>query len=457
MMKSHAFENKEIAVFGLGKSGFATALRLQEGQARVFVWDDNEGRRSAAQEMGLSVQDFGGTETSSVDALVLSPGVPLTHPEPHPVVKKAQQNHIPIVGDVEIFMQEKDAGRVVGITGTNGKSTTTALIHHILAVNNCETAMGGNIGTPVMDLPQLGQDGVYVLELSSYQLDLTPSWQADIAVILNVTPDHLDRHGDIQHYASVKQRIFQNQTSEGVAVINSDDPFCQSMAEDILKNGAQRVLPISTKRPLQTGIYVLNGILTDKTERGMGWSINISNVDSLRGVHNWQNAAAAVGVVRSLGLDSEQIEKGLRSFGGLVHRMEQIDKRGKIRFVNDSKATNAEAAEKALSSFENIFWICGGRAKSGGIESLSPYFSRIQKAYLIGECADQFETTLAGHVKLQKCKELETAFQSALADAKAFDEECVILLSPATASFDQFPSFEARGDAFRSLVEGERS
>ncbi len=456
MMKSHAYHNKNIAVFGLGKSGFATARRLHEGHARVSVWDDNEERRQSARQAGLSVLNFQDKAWKGSDALILSPGVPLTHPQPHQVVRRAQEEKTPIVGDVEVFLNEVTEGRIVGITGTNGKSTTSALIHHILSVNEQEVALGGNIGIPVMDLPQLGEDGAYILELSSYQLDLTPSWKADIAVILNVTPDHLDRHGDMSGYAAVKERIFQNQTEDGVAVVNSDDRCCQEMAEKLIKHGSQKVISISTKRSLQTGVYVLNGVLHDQTEGGRGWSVDIQDIVSLKGVHNWQNAAAAVAVVRSLGLSSDDIEKGLRTFGGLAHRMEQVAHRGKIRFVNDSKATNAEAAEKALASYDSIFWICGGRAKAGGIESLTPYFPKIRKAYLIGEAEDDFAKTLEGKVENRRCHDLVTAMQQAKEDALKNEADCVILLSPAAASFDQFDSFEARGDAFRQLV-GEES
>ncbi len=453
MMKSHAYENKDIAVFGLGKSGLATARRLQEGHARVSVWDDNEDRRQSASDAGLTIRDFQGSGWKGSDALVLSPGVPLTHPEPHQVVKRAQEEKTPIVGDVEIFLNEVPAGRIVGITGTNGKSTTSALIHHILEVNDRETALGGNIGTPVMDLPELSDEGAYILELSSYQLDLTPSWQADIAVILNVTPDHLDRHGDMSGYAAVKERIFQKQTADGVAVVNSDDVYCQEMAERLLKGGAQKVLPISTERPLKTGIYVLDGLLQDQTETGLGWSIDISDIISLRGRHNWQNAAAAVAVVRSLGLGNDEIEKGLRTFGGLAHRMEQVAFRDGVRFINDSKATNAEAAEKALASFDHIFWICGGIAKAGGIESLASYFPKVETAFLIGEAADSFAKTLEGKVTFRKCANLAEAVYLASEAAGKHGGEAVVLLSPAAASFDQFASFEARGDAFRGLVQ----
>ena len=451
-MKSRAFKNRNVAVFGLGKSGFATAKRLHEGGARLTVWDDNSDRRNQAKEAGLIIQNLTLDDWQGADILVLSPGVPLTHPAPHAVVGRANATKTPIVGDIEIFLQEKTDGKIVGITGTNGKSTTTALIHHILEVNNRDAVMGGNIGTPVLDLPQLGPDGVYVLELSSYQLDLTPSWRADIALILNITPDHLDRHGDMAHYTAVKERIFQKQIEGSVAIVNIDDPVCAEMAARLEKAGAQDILHISTEKAVDGGVGVVDGLLQDRSKGGHIWTLDISGVEGLRGRHNWQNAAAAVAVVRSLGLSDQEIEKGLTSFKGLAHRMELIANDNGVRFVNDSKATNAEAAEKALASFDNIYWICGGRPKAGGIDALSRYFPKIKHAYLIGEAEDNFAKSLDGYVDFTKCHNLSAATQMARQDARTLGEEATVLLSPAAASFDQFPSFEARGDAFRTLI-----
>lgn len=451
-MKSRAFKNRNVAVFGLGKSGFATAKRLHEGGAHVTVWDDNTDRRDQAKVVGVSIQDLTGAEWHGADILVLSPGVPLTHPAPHAVVGRANATNTPIVGDIEIFLQEKMAGKLVGITGTNGKSTTTALIHHILEVNNRDAVMGGNIGTPVLDLPQLGPDGVYVLELSSYQLDLTPSWKADIALILNITPDHLDRHGDMAHYTAVKERIFQKQVEGSVAILNIDDPVCAEVADRLEKIGAQSILHISTEDVVEGGVGVVDGLLQDRSKEGLHWTLDISDIEGLRGRHNWQNAAAAVAVVRALGLSDEEIENGLTSFKGLAHRMELIANDNGVRFVNDSKATNAEAAEKALASFDNIYWICGGIPKAGGIDALSRYFPKIKHAYLIGEAEDTFAKALDGRVEFTKCHDLTVATNMARQDAQTLGEDATVLLSPAAASFDQFPSFEARGDAFKALI-----
>ncbi len=452
-MQSHSYQHKNIAVFGLGKSGMATARQLHLGAAHVFVWDDNEARRKAALEAGLIVQDLTENSWPEAEALVLSPGVPLTHPAPHPVVNLAKEAGAAVIGDIEIFLQEKEAGRVIGVTGTNGKSTTSALIHHLLISAGKSSALGGNIGTPVMDLPELDQEGCYVLELSSYQLDLTPSWQADIAILLNITPDHLDRHGDMEGYAAVKKRIFQNQDESSVAIINIDDPLCEHIATCLAIHGEGKLIPVSTTSPVAGGGSVIDGRLEDRSSDDQSWTMDISKIGSLRGRHNWQNAAAAVAAARTAGLTPDEIRDGLQSFGGLAHRMEEVGQCENILFINDSKATNAEAAEKALTSFDNIFWIAGGRQKVGGIASLEPHFNRIRGAFLIGEATESFAETLEGKVPFQKCQDLNDAAKRAAEAAREMGEgSTVVLLSPAAASFDQFASFEARGDAFRAAV-----
>jgi len=450
-MQSRAFKNKTVAVFGLGKSGLSTAKRLLEGGARVVAWDDNDARRAEVQKLGAEITLFTEGVFEDVAALVLSPGVPLTHPEPHPVVELAKAANVPIIGDVEIFLKERSGGKLIGITGTNGKSTTTALIHHMLEYADRKVAVGGNIGTPVMDLPDLGADGIYVLELSSYQLDLTPNWQADVAVLLNITPDHLDRHGDMAGYAAVKKKIFQNQQMGSFAVLNADDALCEQIAGDIDQDaGAAQVL-ISTTRRLPNGVSVLDGVLEDASSDNHIWQIDISDVETLRGQHNWQNAAAAVAVCRAVGLSDHEIASGLKSFEGLPHRMEFVAEKDGVKFINDSKATNADAAEKSLKAYENIHWIAGGRGKAGGIASLAPLFDRVVHAYLIGEDASNFALTLEGKVPYTVCGTLDKAVVAAT-NAAMSERAATVLLAPAAASFDQFPSFEARGDRFRELV-----
>ncbi len=453
-MHSRTFKNKTVAVFGLGNSGLSTAKCLLEGGAKVIAWDDNDDRRNAAQKLGASVTMFTEAVMKEAVALVLSPGVPLTHPEPHPVVEMATAAGVSIIGDVEIFLKERRGGRVVGITGTNGKSTTTALIHHMFAHAGRSVAMGGNIGTPVMDLPELSDDGIYVLELSSYQLDLTPSWQADAAVLLNITPDHLDRHGDMAGYAAVKKKVFQHQQDGSFAVLNADDALCTQIARDIASEAEAQQILISTKQRLSNGVSVLNGLLEDASSPNHIWQTDISDIETLRGQHNWQNAAAAVAVCRAMGLSDHEIASGLNSFGGLAHRMEFITEKDGVKYINDSKATNADAAEKSLSAYDNIYWIVGGRGKAGGIAPLAPLFERVTHAYLIGEDASNFALTLEGQVPYTVCGTLDKAVADASAAATS-NAPATVLLAPAAASFDQFPSFEARGDRFRELVLGE--
>ncbi len=453
MMKSRAYENKHVAVLGLGKSGLATARRLADGHARVFVWDDQESSRKTASSCGLDVINYANDAWAGVETIVLSPGIPLTHPKPHPIVEYANANHARVVGDIEIFLAEKTAGKIIGITGTNGKSTTTALIHHILNFAGREVALGGNIGTPVMDLPQLSDAGTYVLELSSYQLDLTPSWHADVAILLNITPDHLDRHGDMKGYAGVKKRIFQQQVAADTAIINLDDVICQKIANEIA--GTAKLITISTQRRLDDGVSVLAGLLQVRRDGKVLMEMDLAGQAALRGAHNWQNAAAAVAACLARDLEVKEIIDGISSFGGLAHRMEPVKTIGSVSFVNDSKATNAEAAAKSLSSYENIFWICGGVAKAGGISDLQPLFDRVQHAYLIGECAEEFANTLEGTVAHSISGTLEVAVKDAYAQAAKNGGDAVVLLAPAAASFDQFKSFEARGDAFKQLVRSE--
>ncbi|MEM8744893.1 MAG: UDP-N-acetylmuramoyl-L-alanine--D-glutamate ligase, partial [Pseudomonadota bacterium] len=341
--------------------------------------------------------------------------------------------------------------RVVAITGTNGKSTTAALMAHILKNAGLPAALGGNIGTAILDLPPFADDAVYVIEFSSYQIDLTPTLKADAAALLNITPDHLDRHGTLENYAAVKSRIFSHLSPAGRAVIGIDDNLCRSISETL--SGPFDVARVSVKAPVHDGVYADNGVLHEMTGGRETAQMSLAGIGSLRGEHNAQNAAVAFALSRGLGLDLSQIEDGLRTFPGLEHRMEEVGRLGHALFVNDSKGTNADAAAHALASFEDIFWIAGGLAKDGGIAGLNAYFPRITRAYLVGEAADDFARTLEGQVDYAICGTLDKAVRQAARDAAASDaSEAVVLLSPACASFDQFRSFAVRGDAFKKLV-----
>ncbi len=459
MIAATTFAGKTVAVFGMGMSGLSAARSLLAGGAQVVCWDDGEAGRVAAMGAELPLQDLREIDWTSISALVLAPGVPLTHPTPHWSVLLAQRFGVEVFGDTEIFCRERrtsgTSARLIAITGTNGKSTTAALTHHLLRAAGADAELGGNIGRAVLDLPNFTDGKTYVLELSSFQLDLTPGLDADAAALLNITPDHLDRHGTIENYAAVKAKVFAGLRDGGVAVIGADDAYCDDIANGISHRDDVRVLRVSATKAVKDGVSGLNGNL-ERTEDGVIKDIaDVRGIASLRGSHNWENAAAAMVLASSTGgHDWYTIAAGLRTFPGLAHRMEEIRRIGPVIFINDSKATNADAAARALASFDTIYWIAGGKAKDGGIESLAPYFEKIRKAYLIGDATDAFALTLNGKVAATLSHTLEAAIREAYRDAMADRHaEAVVLLSPACASYDQFKNFEARGNAFRDIVE----
>jgi UDP-N-acetylmuramoylalanine--D-glutamate ligase len=459
MIPVSGFENRTVAVFGLARTGLTAARALLAGGAKVALWDENEAARARAAAEGLPIADFTLDDFSRFDALLLSPGVPLTHPTPHWTVQKAKAAGVEIIGDVELFARTVNAAepwkrpKVAAITGTNGKSTTTALLGHILSAAGKDALVGGNIGAGVLGLEAMHGGAVYVLELSSYQLDLTSSLKADAAVLLNISPDHLDRHGGMEGYVAAKRRVFQNQGKGDTAVVGVDDPWCQTLCTELLAVNRRTIRPISAGRAMGRGYYALQGMLYDATGERTLEVADLSRAPGLPGRHNWQNAAAAYAAAVALGVSPKDASDALMSFPGLAHRMEDVGAVGRVRFINDSKATNADAARQAMSTVPKFYWIAGGRPKAGGVESLADLFDRVETAYLIGEAADEFARTLEGHAPVRLCGTLERAVSDAYGDAAATGQDAVVLLSPACASFDQFPDFEVRGDAFRALVE----
>jgi UDP-N-acetylmuramoylalanine--D-glutamate ligase len=446
------FAGKKVAVFGLGGSGLVSASALLAGGADVVGFDDNEQSVAKANAAGIPTVDLRTADWSKIAALVLAPGVPLTHPTPHWIVPLVQQAAVPVIGDIELFCRERaqiaPGAPFVAITGTNGKSTTTALVAHLAASAGTDAQMGGNIGTAILSLdpPQAGR--VHVIECSSYQIDLAPSLDPSVGILINLSADHLDRHGDMEHYAAVKERLVAGVPRQGTAVVGVDDEWCREIASRIELTG-KPVVRISVRRRLSDGLYV------DRLRimRGTVAIADVSGIGSLRGLHNAQNAACATAAALALGIDPAAIQAGLRSFPGLAHRMEEVGRRGHVLFVNDSKATNADSAAQALACFNDIFWIAGGKAKTGGIESLRKFFPRIRKAYLIGEAAEEFATTLDGAAPHEIDGTLDKALAAAARDAEGANlPEPVVLLSPACASFDQYRNFEVRGDAFREMV-----
>ncbi|MFZ3005338.1 MAG: UDP-N-acetylmuramoyl-L-alanine--D-glutamate ligase [Phenylobacterium sp.] len=460
MIPVRGFEGKTVAVFGLARTGLAAARALLAGGARVALWDERPEGRAAAQAQGLPLVDLTTADWSEFAALMLSPGVPLTHPEPHWTVTKAKEHGVEIVGDMELFARTVNAApehkrpKIVAITGTNGKSTTTALIGHICASAGRDTRVGGNIGVGVLDLEDMHGGAVYVLEMSSYQLDLTTSLKPDVAILLNVSPDHLERHGGMEGYVAAKRRILLNQGKGDTAVIGVDDPWGQRICTEITAANRRTIVPISASKAMGRGVYVLQGLLYDATGERAVEVADLLRARSLPGRHNWQNAAAAYSAARGLGITAEEAAEGLMSFPGLAHRMETVGQVGRVRFVNDSKATNTDAARQAMSSYPKFYWIAGGQPKTGGIDALVDLFPRIEKAYLIGEASEAFEETLKDKAQTVACGTMEAAVAKAYADAAAKGQDAVVLLSPACASFDQFADFEARGEAFRAAVQG---
>lgn len=465
-MQVTTFRGKSVAVFGLGMSGNATARALIDGGASVAAWDDGEQGRAGAAAAGVPLVDLAKSDWSHFDALVLSPGVPLTHPEPHWTVNKAKEAGVPIIGDVELFFRQRAAqcpdAPVIAITGTNGKSTTTALIAHALQQLGLDVQVGGNIGRAILTLDPPDLTKVYVLELSSYQIDLTPTLAPTVGVLLNISPDHIDRHGTLENYAAVKEKVVQGASH---ACVGEDDVFVRAIA--LRRKGSLSTFGFDTTLdPKRTSYRTSGRTVTAST----GETLSIANARALRGDHNAQNAAATVAAIRALSEEAPgllrcpstgDLEQALASFPGLPHRMEEVGIGAPVVMINDSKATNADSAEKALASFDGgIHWIVGGVAKDGGIASLAPYFSRIKKAYLIGEAAPEFANTLNGKVETQQCGTLEEATRAAFSDASAAQNSedatpRVVLFSPACASFDQFPNFEQRGNAFKQYIAAE--
>lgn len=433
MTPATAFKGKRVAVFGLGGSGLATVRSLVAGGADVTAFDDSAASVEKARAEGLPTGDLREADFAGFDSLVLAPGVPLTHPKPHWTVERARAAGVEIIGDIEIFCRERRAiapgAPFVAITGTNGKSTTTALTAHLLRAAGWDVQMGGNIGVAILDLAPPAPGRTHVIECSSYQIDLAPSLDPTVGVMLNLSEDHLERHGTMENYAAIKQRLV---AGAGTAVIGQDDEFSRTMSSLLEADG-------------------VNVVAISENDR-----LDLSGARALRGAHNVQNASAALAAVRALGMPDETARAGLLTFPGLAHRMEEIPGPGRVVFINDSKATNADSAAKALASFPRVFWILGGKPKTGGIDALVSFFPRVERAYLVGEAAEAFGRTLGAHDVPHVISEtIDRAVAEATADAeRSAEAEPVVLFSPACASFDQFRNFEERGEAFRKAVQG---
>src|SRR6201996_7041769 len=428
MIPVRGFEGRTVAVFGLARTGLAAARALVAGGAQVALWDEKPASRAAAEAEGLPLVDLSTADWSQFAALMLSPGVPLTHPAPHWTVEKAKAAGVAILGDIELFARAVNAApehkrpKIVAVTGTNGKSTTTALIAHVCAQAGRDVRVGGNIGVSVLDLEDMHGGAVYVLEMSSYQLDLTSSLHADVTVLLNISPDHLERHGDMDGYVAAKRRILANQGKGDTAIVGVDDPWSAHIVTEIPAANRRTIVPISARRSMGRGVYALQGMLYDATGERVNEVADLTRAVSLPGRHNWQNATAAYAAARALGISEQVAAQGLMTFPGLAHRMETVGAIGRVRFVNDSKATNADAARQALSSYPKVYWIAGGQPKTGGIDSLADLFGGVVKAYLVGKAEDAFAATLDRQVPYARCGTVEAAVRAAFQDAKAAGE-----------------------------------
>ncbi|MGH6814358.1 MAG: UDP-N-acetylmuramoyl-L-alanine--D-glutamate ligase [Hyphomicrobiaceae bacterium] len=455
MIPITTFDGRRVAVFGLGTSGTATCRALLAGGATLAAWDDSPSARQAAARAGLPVVDLAGIAWNGLSALVLAPGVPLTHPHPHWSVEKARAAGVEVVGDIELFCRERarhaPAATFVAITGTNGKSTTTALAAHILRTAGRDVQMGGNIGRPILALEPAAPGRIHVIEMSSFQIDLTPSLAPSIGILLNLTPDHLDRHGTMANYAAVKERLA---VQAKYPVVGADDDFCRAIGERLKTRGRVDMFSVRNRVPRGWFAYTTR-LFSEAPWIGLPQPFaDLAGSSTLRGTHNVQNALAGSIAALRAGAAIEDVAKGLATFAGLPHRLEDIGRVGRVLFVNDSKATNADSTEKALAAFErDIYWIAGGKPKEGGIAALTAYFPRVARAYLIGQAAEAFAATLADKVPAALCGTLDQAVAAAARDAAAGPAaEPVVLLSPACASYDQFQNFEQRGEVFRRLA-----
>lgn len=454
MIPLNAHRGTAALVVGLGKTGLSAARSLADGGASVSVWDDAADKRESAASGGLTPIDPASVDMATFDDVIWSPGIPHTFPTPHPLAVQAKDAGHILRCDIDLLATAQPDATYVGITGTNGKSTTTALTGHVLKAAGKRVAVGGNLGTPVLELEPLGADGIYVLELSSYQLELTPHLSCATAVLLNIAPDHLDRHGGFDGYVAAKSQLFVQQPSGATAIIGLDDTRSRQVFDRLSKKGDRTVVGVSADGADDAQLAVIDGVLQDRSHEHGDTVSDLNGLTALPGQHNWQNVAACYAIARTHDVPSGSIVAALKTFPGLPHRQEIVGTVSGVTFVNDSKATNAAAAEKALSCYGCIYWIAGGQAKEDGIAALGPLFGRIRHAFLIGEAAEEFAVTLKrADVTVTLHDDMEDAVlqagQLALKDGVTAR---TVLLSPACASFDMFDNFEDRGDAFRAAV-----
>jgi len=455
-----SLHGKPFLIYGLGRSGMATATALKTAGAKVVLGDDNNENLEKAKGLGFDVLEKTKYQMPDYAFLVLSPGIPLTHPKPHNIVEQANAADIEILCDIELFARIYPEANTIGVTGTNGKSTTSALIHYALQESGKKTALGGNIGTPVFAIEQPDADTWVVLEISSFQIDLCPTFRPDIAVILNLTPDHIDRHGTMENYCDVKEKLSEisKNSAYNTAIICTDDTYTQKIHARAKDLELRKIIEVSAERAISFGVYVENETLYSALEGAPQSVGEVAPLLNLKGGHNHQNIASAYATLCEVGLEPEQIFKNIEKFPGLNHRQFLVRTISGITYINDSKATNAASSAVALGCRENVYWIVGGRQKKNGIDGLETFFPRIKHAFLIGESTEDFASWFDKYgVEYTRCYDLEKATNAAHDMAQKNRGQPggsgAVLLSPACASFDQFSSFEDRGNQFAELVK----
>lgn len=451
MISVNGYAGQNVAVLGLGRTGQSVAKALKQGGATVHVWDDGEETRERIKRQDFTLTNLNSVDWSTFAVLVLSPGVPYKFPSPHAIVKKAQECGVSIVGDMELFSQWinsipiEERPIVIGVTGTNGKSTTTAMIAHTLEYAGMNVQMGGNIGTGVLDLYPRTHNSVFVLELSSYQLDLTQSLHCNVAILLNISADHIDRHGNFDNYVQAKKKIFSNQTKADIAIINSEDSACRLIGNAV--SSSVEVIDLPSRLMSKEELSLGGGLNQHANAEGKPNTLTTAKH------FNSQNVNATYITGKWLGIQIETISEALASFEGLEHRKEFVTKINEVTFINDSKATNESSVRDALSSYQNIYWIAGGRAKENNFDVLAEIVKNVVKGYFIGEAQLVLEQTFRDRMPVELCASLVDAIEKAYGEAYASGQEATVILSPACASFDQFKNFEHRGTVFKQTVQ----
>lgn len=451
---------KPVLIYGLGRSGMSALKALKKAGAHIVAGDDNDDSLALAKKAGAELLDDVDYDYGDYAFLILSPGLPFTHPKPHWVVEKAKAADVEIICDIELFSRIYKNIKAIGVTGTNGKSTTSSLLNHMLNKCGIPAELGGNIGTPVFDLKIPDEKTWLVLEISSFQIDLCPSYRPDIAVLLNLTPDHIDRHGDMENYCAVKERLSERSKSSdyNIAVICSDDPYMQKVYARAKDLGLRKVIEVSTEKTLSAGVYVEGDMMHDTINESSITAANLSRIPTLKGIHNYQNAACAYLAATLIGIAPEKAWDSMQDFPGLNHRQFLVRTINGVTYVNDSKSTNAASAAVALGYRDNVYWIVGGRKKKTGLDGLEEFFPRIKHAFLIGESTEDFADWFDKYgIEFSRCYDLDKAVRCAHDMAQKNRGQPggagVVLLSPACASFDQFTSFEDRGDKFTDFIK----